>query len=228
MNTAYTKEEIEKILKEDDFEYHRVNLPYGLSTPGIERSATRDLIFPESLAGKTVLDVGCALGYFCFEAEERGASRVVGIEPKEKRFRQAQILKDILCSKVEFVQRDIIYDPPVAAFDYVCCLNLIHHLKEPIRVLRNLSLIAREKLVIEFPTFEDHKLKKNMSIYFSYFYNMLPIIGVSSLRDKQTGQTFIFTPGAIKRILLDHDNFFRKIDIIKSPMKGRRIAICYK
>lgn len=87
MTTAYTKEEIEKILKEEDFEYHSVPLPYGLCTPGDDRSPTRDLIFPESLAGKTFLDVGSALGYFCFEAERRGASRVVGIELRSNRLR---------------------------------------------------------------------------------------------------------------------------------------------
>src|SRR5581483_11679778 len=79
MNTAYSKEQIEKILAKEDFSYHRVNLPFGLHTPGRDRSRTRDLIFRESLAGKSVLDVGSALGYFCFEAEARGASRVVGV-----------------------------------------------------------------------------------------------------------------------------------------------------
>jgi predicted methyltransferase len=51
---------------------------------GTDRSATRDLIFPKSLAVKTALDVGCALGYFCFEAEARGAARVVRVEQKKE------------------------------------------------------------------------------------------------------------------------------------------------
>src|SRR5438067_1006241 len=107
MTLAYTRAQIEQILREQKFEYHRVDLPFGLHTPGVDRSATRDLIFPESLVGKTVLDVGCALGYFCFEAEARGAARVVGIELKERRFSQALLLKKIKGSRVEFIQRDI-------------------------------------------------------------------------------------------------------------------------
>src|SRR5947208_10062362 len=65
MNTTYSKQQIEKILQEERFHYQRVNLPYGLNTPGRDRTATRDLIFPEPLSGKSVLDVGSALGYFC-------------------------------------------------------------------------------------------------------------------------------------------------------------------
>ena len=103
MNTSYSKQQIEKILQEERFHYHRVNLPYGLHTPGRDRSATRDLIFPESLSGKSVLDVGSALGYFCFEAEAKGATRVLGVELKEERFRQACLLKQIIGSNVEFI-----------------------------------------------------------------------------------------------------------------------------
>src|SRR5881227_3718304 len=120
---TYTKAQIEHILREQDFEYHRVELPFGLYTPGTDRSSTRDLIFPESLSGKTVLDVGCALGYFCFEAEARGAARVVGVELDRERFRQACLLKDIIGSGVEFLQRDILREALDEQFDYVCLLN---------------------------------------------------------------------------------------------------------
>ena len=103
MNISHSKEEIEKILKEEDFEYHSVDLPFGLRTPGADRSDTIDLIFPKSFAGKTVLEIGSALGSVVFEAEKRGASRIVGTETNDKRFRQANILKDIKNSKIEFV-----------------------------------------------------------------------------------------------------------------------------
>ena len=125
MTTTYTKEQIEKVLREERFPYHRVELPFGLHTPGQDRSATRDRIFPASLAGKTVLDVGCALGYFSFEAEKRGAARVVGVELNEKRLRQAVLLKEILGSRVEFLQRDVLTEPPAEPFDCVCFLNVI-------------------------------------------------------------------------------------------------------
>src|SRR5437868_10158157 len=150
MATTYSKAEIEKILNEEGFGYHRVNLPYGLHTRGRDRSRTRDLIFPKSLAGKSLLDIGSALGYFCFEAEAKGAARVLGFELDAKRFRQACLLKQIIGSEVEFQQRNILEQPLLEQFDYVCFLNVIHHLDEPIHAIHQLAAITREKLIIEF------------------------------------------------------------------------------
>ena len=227
MSPAYTKEQLEKILREQSFAYHRVELPYGLHTPGQDRSATRDIVFPASLAGKSVIDVGCALGYFAFEAEKRGATRVVGIELNGERFRQAQLLKHILESNVELAQQDVVEQPPTESFDYVCLLNVIHHLREPVRVLRQLARLTREKLLIEFPTFEDPKFRKSVGLRFTRLYERLPLIGVSSL-DQQTDQTFVFTAAAIRRILQNHEQLFTSIEFIQSPMPGRKIAICEK
>jgi SAM-dependent methyltransferase len=230
MNTTYSKQQIEKILREENFAYHRVNLPFGLHTRGRDRSQTRDLIFPESLTGKSFLDVGSALGYFCFEAEARGAARVVGVELDRERFRQARLLKDIIGSRVEFLQRDISKEPLEEQFDYVCLLNVIHHLDEPIRAIHQLAAITRELLIIEFPTFEDSKFRKTTRIRFPKRYNRLPLIGVSSKKATAKkaggGQTFVFSPEAITRILQDHRPLFGDVKIIDSPVAGRKIALC--
>jgi SAM-dependent methyltransferase len=225
--STYSKEEIEKILRERNFEYQRVELPFGMHTEGADRSETRDLIFPESLAGKSVLDVGSALGYFCFEAEARGAERIVGFELKEERLRDAMLLKDIKGSKVEFVGRDAVLDPPDERFDYVLLLNVLHHLKEPFRAMRQLASITMERLVIEFPTFEDRKFRTSMEIQDPSLYDRLPLVGVSSMRP-DVQQTFVFTPAAIRRVLLDHEPLFEEVDILPSPQRGRMIAICRK
>ena len=232
MNTIYSKQQIEKILEEEHFAYHRINLPFGLHTRGRDRSRTRDLIFRESLTGKSVLDVGSALGYFCFEAEARGATRVLGIERNEERFRQACLLKQIIGSRVEFLQRDILQHPLDEKFDYVCLLNVLHHLDEPIRAIHLLAPLAREMLVIEFPTIEDAKFRKTMRIRFPKHYNRLPLIGVSSKKETSKkmdgGQTFVFTPPALIRVLQDHQPLFREVAIIDSPVRGRKIALCRK
>ena len=230
MNTTYSKQQIEKILEDENFAYHRINLPFGLHTRGRDCSRTRDLIFRESLAGKSVLDVGSALGYFCFEAEARGATRVLGIERSEERFRQARLLKQIIGSRAEFLQRDILQHPLDEKFDYVCLLNVLHHLDEPIRAIHLLAPLASEMLVIEFPTIEDAKFRKTTRIRFPKHYNRLPLIGVSSKKGTSKkidgGQTFVFTPSALIRILQDHQPLFREVKIIDSPVRGRKIALC--
>jgi 2-polyprenyl-3-methyl-5-hydroxy-6-metoxy-1,4-benzoquinol methylase len=227
VKTNYTEQQIRQILADEKFAYHRVNLPYGLYTPGKDRSATRDLVFPPSLAGKSVLDVGCALGYFSFEAEAKGATRVVGTELKEERLRQARLLKDILGSNVELIARDVLADPLGEQFDVVLLLNVVHHLNEPMHALAKLAAMTRERMVVEFPTFADKRFRRNVGIRFPWLYQRLPLIGVSS-RKKRTDQTFVFTPAAIMRILQDHRPLFAKIDIVDSPMPARKIAICYK
>ena len=56
-----TKAEIEELLHAENFGYQRVALPYGLSTPGHDRSETAGIAFPDSLEGKSVLDLGCGV-----------------------------------------------------------------------------------------------------------------------------------------------------------------------
>lgn len=225
MKSNYTKSQIEDILRKNDFEYHRVELPYGFFTPGEDRSGTRDIIFPQSLEGASVLDVGCANGYFCFEAEARGAGRVVGVELRESRFNHAQILKSIRSSSVDFLNMDITTHPFTESFDYVLLLNVIHHLPDPIHVLRYLTTITRKRLIVEFPTFSDPKYKKAAGIRFSFLYNRFPLIGVSSLSDKWTDQTFVFSSSALEKILMDHEPLFSRVNFVDSPLgTGRKVA----
>lgn len=228
MTKTYTKPEIEHILETEDFEYQRVDLPFGLHTKGDSRTEMADVIFPKSLRGKSILDVGAANGYYCFEAEARNASKVLGIDINDKRIRHAEIIKDIRCSKVEFNKHDIELHPLSESFDYVLLLNVIHHLKNPIRALHHLAEITNEKLFIEFPTISDPKFCKNTFIPFAKFLNRLPLIGVSSLSDRATDQTFLFSPPALKRILMDHKKLFKKIEFVNSKIDSRVLAICSK
>jgi tRNA (mo5U34)-methyltransferase len=74
-----TKEELQAAVDAVPYWYHRIDLPYGIVTPGwapIDPAAYR---IPDDLAGKTVLDVGAWDGYWTFEAVKRGAA-VVAID----------------------------------------------------------------------------------------------------------------------------------------------------
>lgn len=59
--------------------FHQIDLGHGVITPGL-RGWEFDALGLPSVAGKTVLDVGAWDGYFSFEAERRGASRVVALD----------------------------------------------------------------------------------------------------------------------------------------------------
>src|SRR5258705_4615072 len=153
LRTDWTKEQVESLLREEQFAYHRIELPYGLATAGADRSATADAIFPADLRGKSVLDVGCKYGFFCFEAARRGAARVVGLDVDPDSVRKARLLASCVASPVEFELAGIERESLAGEFDYVLCLNVLHHLADPIAALAKLGAAARERLVLQVPTF---------------------------------------------------------------------------
>ncbi len=66
--------------------YHRIALAPGYITPGLVGEDTphweEKYLFPSpaELRGKSVLDIGTYQGFFAFQAERRGASRIVAID----------------------------------------------------------------------------------------------------------------------------------------------------
>ncbi|WKK67345.1 class I SAM-dependent methyltransferase [Lutimonas zeaxanthinifaciens] len=226
INVNYTKNEIEEIITNFQFEYQKIDLPYGLSTKGQDRDNTSNFIFKNSLEGKSVLDVGCAYGYFCFEAEKRNANRVLGTELKEHRFNGANILKTIKGSEVEFLRQDIIKDRVDEKFDTILLLNVIHHLEFPFYSLKVLSEMCKDTLIIEYPTLDDEKFRSSTKMNWFRKSNK-PYVGVSLLKEKD--QTFVFNDEALKRFLIDNFSYFHKVEFYKSPFdKSRRLAICKK
>ena len=224
--SRYSREEIVDLLQERRFGYHRIELPYDLHTSGRDRSEARDLILPESLDGKSVLDVGSAYGYFCFEAEARGLR--ASLASNWRRFAsttrscQGDQGEQGRVHAARYRSR-----PLDEQFDYVLLLNVLHHVHEPIRALRQLARITRERLVIEFPTLEDRRFQNSLNADLPSQCHELPLIGACSMR-RGGGLTFVFTPSAIQRILMDHESLFADIAILPSPTPGRAIALCSK
>jgi GH15 family glucan-1,4-alpha-glucosidase len=105
-------------------------------------------------------------------------------------------------------------------------LNVVHHLREPVRALRMIAELCNEKLIIEFPVLSDEKFQSTLPDR-QEFDPSLPLIGVSLLSEKD--QTFLFSKEAINRILLEHDRLFSRIEFDQSPTSPDRcVAICYK
>ncbi|MDI1296077.1 MAG: methyltransferase type 11, partial [bacterium] len=64
--------------------FHSFAFPDGTHVDGVKTlNALRqeaDLIFPQSLQGKRVLDIGAWDGFFSFQAEQRGAAEVLATD----------------------------------------------------------------------------------------------------------------------------------------------------
>jgi 2-polyprenyl-3-methyl-5-hydroxy-6-metoxy-1,4-benzoquinol methylase len=202
---SWTRKEIESFLQTELLDYQRIQLPYGLSTPGQDRKSTCDRIFEKDLMEKKVLDVGSSLGYFCIEALARGASQSVGWDIDPDRVRQARAIADMLGVSAEFYERDVEKDPPEEVFDIVLCLNVLHHLNDPIATLNRLIQITRETMILEVASLGGHDRRKlGLSAWQGWALKHAPIIAVG-----KGAQKFFFTRQAIKNILAQRPYFAR-------------------
>lgn len=151
--------------------YHTVELGDGLVSRGVydHRPIVDRYGLPESLIGKTALDVGTADGFWAFELERRGADRVVAIDVstygdfdwlpwirESLGARRANRLHFDLAhamrrSRVEH-QTCSVYDlapDRVGTFDVVFCGSLLLHLQNPLRALVNIRSVTGELAIIE-------------------------------------------------------------------------------
>lgn len=217
------------IMKNEPFEYQRVSDMVEVNASNFvqgDRAETAKVIFSDSVKGLSLLDIGCAGGYFCFEAEKNHAGKVVGVELKDTRYRQSLLTRRLIGSNVEFRQTDLFKLDTEEKFDVILFLNVIHHLQDPIRALEVLGSMTQKRLYVEFPTLTDHKFLATISFgLWNKFLNRFPYIGVSL---ESEGQTFVFTESAIERILVHHLKLFKKIDFVQSHIANRVLAVCHK
>jgi tRNA (mo5U34)-methyltransferase len=141
--------------------YHSIDLGDGVITPGfVPFSICKDsaeLYFAMGVAGRSVLDVGAWDGYYSFDAERRGAARVLaadyfcwggGGRGDRKAF---EFARDALGSRVE----DRIIDIPqltvetVGPFDIVLFNGIFYHILNPIGALQQMTAIAEHILIVE-------------------------------------------------------------------------------
>jgi tRNA (mo5U34)-methyltransferase len=139
--------------------WHTIDLGYGIVTPGCDNSAYKLQQFglPKSLADMTVLDIGASDGFFSFEAERRGARRVLatdiwsgevwGMQPKTG----FQIARKALNSKVESMEIDVLDLTPekVGVFDLVLFLGVLYHMRHPLLALERVFAVTGRQLILE-------------------------------------------------------------------------------
>lgn len=82
MDSKYTKEETLHMIAECDEWFHQINVGHGIITPGSRDCSIKlaALNIPEDLTDWTVLDIGANDGFYSFECETRGASRVLATD----------------------------------------------------------------------------------------------------------------------------------------------------
>jgi tRNA (mo5U34)-methyltransferase len=138
--------------------FHSMDLGQGVVTEGFYDPAPRlaNLHLPSDLSGKDVLDVGAWDGFYSFEAERRGARRVLATDwfswgrggwGTKAGF---ELARAALGSRVEDRDVDVLdLEASLGQFDVVLFLGVLYHLKHPLLALERLAAVTRGTLVLE-------------------------------------------------------------------------------
>lgn len=140
--------------------FHSIELEPGFTTPGrADTSAQLPRLHLPDLTGKTVLDVGAWDGFFSFEAERRGAARVVALDTFSWQPRGAgtgkagfELARRALGSKVEDIEVEVMDISPETVggtFDVVLFLGVLYHLRHPFMAIEKLRTVCNELLILE-------------------------------------------------------------------------------
>jgi SAM-dependent methyltransferase len=133
-----------------DYEWWQtIDLGGGVQTPGnpavrIVNDRVLEVLRQVPMAGKTVLEIGCRDGLFCFEAERLGAREVTGIDIALSKGAQ-ELLIPALQSKLKMLELNMLELTPekFGKFDVIVFAGVLYHLRYPMWALR----IIRDMLV---------------------------------------------------------------------------------
>lgn len=234
---------VQQFLAETSFSgYQRVPLPYGLHVPGTDRQNTADVVFRAGVEGKSVLDVGTYYGFFPCEAMLRGAERAVGVEADPDRCRTAANIAAFHENRYSVVSGRAEELALEERFDLVLCLNVLHHLLDPVAVVRRLAAHCRGSVVIEFCTVSD-------PAYLRYLFHdqgstsvtgllrtglaylplrlldaWMPLVGVGN---RSYHRVFYFSKRAFTNLFVIHHRLFGSVEFVQSPVSRHRVlAFC--
>jgi tRNA (mo5U34)-methyltransferase len=139
--------------------WHPIDLGGGLVTPGIDVTPARlaEIRMPQDLSGLTVLDIGAWDGFFSFEAERRGARRVLATDSfcwdgggwgTKKGF---DLARRALGSRVEDKRIEVLDLSPetVGVFDVVLFLGILYHMKHPLLALERVASVTKRQLIMQ-------------------------------------------------------------------------------
>jgi tRNA (mo5U34)-methyltransferase len=139
--------------------FHTIDLGNGLVTEG--KGPTPEQVefmgIPRDLSGRSVLDIGAWDGFFSFEAERRGAARVLATDyfcwggdgwGTKAGF---DLAHRTLGSRVESRVIDVLDLCPekVGQFDLVLFLGVLYHMRHPLLALERVFSVTRDQLILE-------------------------------------------------------------------------------
>jgi len=167
--------------------YGTIDIPH-FKIDGRRNASDRLDKFGIDLAGKTVLDLGCNTGHMCFEAMNRGATRVTGLEYIAPRAAAANLVSTFVGwgHKAQFHHCDFdVDDLSSHRSDITFAFAIDHQAKDAQKLYRNLYELTNETLLFETsrqPEFREWCKDQLLKVGFS----SVDYIGESSSSDRKS------------------------------------------
>jgi tRNA (mo5U34)-methyltransferase len=115
-------------------------------------------VFPDGLAGRSFLDIGCDCGAYSFFAKEAGAGRVYAFDTDERGIEQARFLQEHRTvgpiDDMTFATHDAMAmdEQGVGEFDVTRFSRIFHRLRDPIAALDLAAKRTRELMIVNVAT----------------------------------------------------------------------------
>jgi tRNA (mo5U34)-methyltransferase len=159
------KDWVRRQVEAEPYWFQRIELFPGYFSPGWDDPAETKLPYyglPDDLTGMRVLDIGCAEGFFSFEAEARGAREVIAIDSFPDSVRRFNIVKEARQSNAAaFLMNVYDLEPKrLGTFDLVLFYGVFYHLKHPQYALERIRSICTGTLLFQTHIFEDPSVRE--------------------------------------------------------------------
>jgi len=153
------------------FWFHSIPFPDGRITAGNKSMAQQqeELIrwqFPADLTGKTMIDIGCADGFYSIVGRARGAERVLSIDDQQTM--GVQFLLENKVYPIEYRKLDVMSPEflDLQPFDFVHFAGVFYHLQNPLEAFKRVRRITRGVALIEGHINETYGRELPYAVYY--------------------------------------------------------------
>jgi tRNA (mo5U34)-methyltransferase len=174
MFTGLHRDWLKAEIEHDPDWFHKIELAPDLITPGWSDPKADKLPhfgMPARLDNLRVLDIGCAEGFFSFEAERRGALEVVAIDANPEAVHRFNVCRAALGSRATAFLTNIYDLSPrqFGTFDVVLFYGVLYHLRHPLLALEKIHAICSGMLLLQTAGFEEESMSNTACAKFYPF-----------------------------------------------------------
>jgi SAM-dependent methyltransferase len=221
------EDQVARLLQSEHVKYQDIDLGGGVATGGHRRTSMDSVLFGSDLRNLSLLDIGSSLGHFCLEALRHGAASATGLETSPERLRHAREIAEVVDPRARYIAGDFEeWSAPPQSYDVVLCLNVLHHLYDPIAAIRKIMTITARRFYLEVAPVSLSEIRKvaNVASLFGGPGAPILLLGDTSNSTRAADRTFMFTRKAIATIINGHSKAYEPVLFHPSSFKGRWIV----